>query len=151
VGMRSSEARQSSLVPAAPKPRSFLHPWAVATALILGAGGLCGQKQLASGGDESWPSFCEQVPPGMLHGIQFPYGPHTTEDGGRYCEGILPNPIAAAPLEVRSVKQVQPVPDSFDGKRLLLTWCGGSKSATVNVKLSAATSPLFSWAGSGRK
>lgn len=48
---------------------------------------------------ESWPPFCVPVEPGLLKGLSVPYAPKTSADGTKYCEGLLPTPIALALLE----------------------------------------------------
>ena len=89
------------------------------------------------------PSFCDQIPPSMLAGLQAPYSVRTDKTGKPYCEGLLLNPIALIAPTIVSVKQAQPVPNLFSRQSTAtLSWCDNSGDA-VHLSLRSTVVPFF--------
>lgn len=91
------------------------------------------------------PDFCEKVEDSALSRLEAPYSKHTNPQGQPYCEGLLPNAVAALPPTVISIKQVQAaVAPVTAGNVVTLTWCDGPEQEPVHVSLRSIVIPLFS-------
>jgi hypothetical protein len=91
------------------------------------------------------PDFCEKVEDSALSNLEAPYSKHSNPQGQPYCEGLLPNAIAALPPTVISIKQIQAaVAPVTAGKVVTLTWCDDPNPEPVHVSLRSIVIPLYS-------
>jgi hypothetical protein len=102
---------------------------------------ICSSGGVAFG--QSRPAFCEQIPDGLLGGVQTPYAPQTSPHGKSYCEGLLVSPIAILPPSVISLKQSQvSVPPFASGAIASMNWCD-DPALPLHVRLRSTKIPLF--------